>query len=127
MSLAEMDTSATPYERWSHLMRTAYAFLGDEPSRARFLSQLEESPYYEEAGARLDDEGNPLHDMVDDPELATLLVDLPMDVISALSFGVAVRLAAAEVRLKPEEIDRLVDATWRAITRPAAETLRRSR
>jgi TetR/AcrR family transcriptional repressor of multidrug resistance operon len=116
--LAEMDASAPPYELWCHLMSTAYAFLTEEPSRARFLTQLEESPYYEEARARLAVEGDPLSEIGAAPELAELLVDLPMDVIHALSFGVAVRLAAAGVRLTPEEVDHLVDATWRAITTP---------
>ena len=41
-----------------------------------------------------------------------------MEVISALSFGVAVRLIAAGVQLKPEEVDLLVEATWRAVTKP---------
>jgi TetR/AcrR family transcriptional repressor of multidrug resistance operon len=115
--LAEMDISAPPRERWDHLMRTVYAFLAEEPSRARFLTQLEESPFYEEARARLDDEGNALHDMADDPELAELLVDLPLDVINTLSFGAAVRLAAAGIQLKPEEVNQFVEATWRAITK----------
>ena len=116
--LDEMDVSAPPHERWGHVMRTAYAFLAAEPTRARFLTQLEESPFRRAAQARLDDEGHALHDMAADPELAELLVDLPPDVINALSFGVAVRLVAAGVRLEPEEVDRLVEATWRAITTP---------
>ena len=52
-------------------------------------------------------------------EFAKLLVPLPAEVIYALSFGVAVRLIAAGVSLKPEEVDLLVDATWRAVTKPA--------
>jgi hypothetical protein len=39
-------------------------------------------------------------------------------VIYALSLGVAVRLIAAGVQLKDDELDTLVSATWRAVTRP---------
>jgi hypothetical protein len=45
-------------------------------------------------------------------------VDLPLEVIYTLSLGVAVRLVAAGTRLKDEELDTLVTATWRAVTRP---------
>ena len=48
----------------------------------------------------------------------SLIVDLPYQVIYALSLGVAVRLIAAGVQLKDEELDTLVAATWRAVTRP---------
>ncbi len=49
---------------------------------------------------------------------ASLIVDLPNQVIYALSLGVAVRLIAAGIKLKEEELDTLVVATWRAVTRP---------
>ena len=51
-------------------------------------------------------------------EFTALIVDLPNQVIYALSLGVAVRLIAAGVQLKDEELDTLVTATWRAVTRP---------
>ena len=38
--------------------------------------------------------------------------------IYTLSFGVAVRLIAGGIQLKDEELDTLVTATWRAVTRP---------
>ena len=116
--LAEFHEGAPPYEAWRHILTAAYNFLAEEPERARFLTQLEESPYYEEAHARLMATGDPLYEMAKADELAELLVPLPTEVIYALSFGVAVRLIAAGVQLKPEEIDLLVDATWRAVTKP---------
>ena len=84
--------------------------------RARFLTQLEESPYYEEAHARLIAAGDPLVEMASSEDLTRLLIPLPTEVIYALSFGVAVRLVAAGVALKPAELDLLVEATWRAVT-----------
>jgi len=118
--LAELDTAASPFDQWDHLLKTAYDFLSEEPERARFLSQLEESPYYEEAHARLVAAGDPLGEAAQSEGFASLLVDLPNQVIYALSLGVAVRLIAGGIKLKGEELDALVIATWRAVTRPQA-------
>ena len=95
-----------------------YDFLSEEPERAGFLSQLEESPYYEEAHARHIASGDPLAETFQSDELRSLLIDLPEPVIYALTFGVAVRLIAGGVQLKDDELDTLVEATWRAVTRP---------
>ena len=116
--LAEFDAAASPFDQWGHMLKTAYGFLSEEPERARFLSQLEESPYYEEAHARLVAAGDPLTEVARSEGFVPLLVDLPNQVIYALSLGVAVRLIAAGVQLKDEELDTLVIATWRAVTRP---------
>ena len=116
--LEGLDAAASPFEQWDHMLRTAYGFLSEEPERARFLSQLEESPYYEEAYARLVAAGDPLAEAVQSGRFAPLIVDLPNQVIYALSLGVGVRLIAAGVQLKDEELDTLVAATWRAVTRP---------
>ena len=114
--LATYDGSAPPHERWHHILTAVYAHLAAEPERARFLTQLEESPYYEEAFARLVETGDPLLELADTPELNELLVPLPGEVIYALSLGVAVRLIAAGIQLKPDELELLVEATWRAVT-----------
>jgi TetR/AcrR family transcriptional repressor of multidrug resistance operon len=116
--LEEHDAAANPFDQWDHLLKTAYGFLSEEPERARFLSQLEESPYYEEAHARLVAAGDPLAEAAISEEFMSVSVDLPIQVIYALSLGVAVRLIAAGVQLKDEELDTLVAATWRAVTRP---------
>ncbi|MCP4965483.1 MAG: TetR/AcrR family transcriptional regulator [bacterium] len=116
--LEDFDQSAEPYERWHHLLTRSYDFLSEEPERARFLTQLEESPYFEEAHSRLAAAGDRLAEIGKSEELTELLVPLPYEVIYTLSFGVAVRLIAAGVLLKPEEIDLLVGATWRAVTKP---------
>lgn len=120
--LADLDASAAPQVRWRHMLTTAYAFLAEQPERARFLTQLEESPYHEEAYSRLVLAGDPLAEAALADDLVDLLVPLPHEVIYALSLGVAVRLVAAGVRLKSAEIDLLVDATWRAVTRPDQPT-----
>lgn len=117
--LANFDQTAQPFEAWRHILTAAYEYLAEEPERARFLTQLEESPYYEEAHSRLIAVGDPLYEAAGSEEFANLLVPLPPEVIYALSFGVAVRLIAAGVQLKSEEVDLLVNATWRAVAKPA--------
>lgn len=116
--LEDYNASVSPFEQWRHILTTAYAFLSEEPERARFLSQLEESPYYEEAHARLVAAGDPLAATAAKEEFLDLMVELPPEVIYALSFGVAVRLIAAGAQLKDDEVDTLVTATWRAATKP---------
>ena len=116
--MADLDDTEPPFEVWRHILTTAYEYLAEEPERARFLTQLEESPYYEEAHSRLMAMGDPLFAAVGAERFAKLLVPLPFDVIYALSFGGAVRLAAANVKLKPAEVALLVEATWRAVTKP---------
>lgn len=115
--LAGYDETAGPQERWRHVLTATYTHLATEPSRARFLTQLEDSPYYEEAHARLVESGDPLTTIAAASDLQELLVPLPLDVIYALSFGVAVRLIAGGISLKPEELELLVQSTWRAVTR----------
>ena len=116
--IAGMDTSESPFEQWSHMLKTAYRFLSEEPERARFLSQLEESPYFDQALARLAAAGDPLGEASRSETFARLLVDLPDQVVYALSIGVAVRLIAAGIYLEERELETLVAATWRAVTRP---------
>ena len=45
------------------------------------------------------------------------LVPLPMEVVYVLTMGVAVRLVASGIKLSNEELETLVGATWRAITK----------
>lgn len=116
--LRDFPEGAEPYQVWKHILAAAYEFLAEEPERARFLTQLEESPYYREAHARLMATGDPLAEAASSEEFIELVIPLPTEVVYALSFGVAVRLVAAGVQLKPDEVDLLVDATWRAVTKP---------
>jgi AcrR family transcriptional regulator len=113
-----LETDASPFEQWDHILKTAYDFLSAEPERARFLSQFEESPYSKEAYARPAATGDPLAAIVQSEAFASLVVDLPAPAVHTLSLGVAVRLVAAGVRLDADGLDTLVAATWRAVTGP---------
>jgi TetR/AcrR family transcriptional repressor of multidrug resistance operon len=117
-ALAELDENAEPFEAWRQILTAAYEHLSSEPERARFLTQLEESPYYEEAHARVMATGDPLYEASHAEDFAAILVPLPSEVIYALSLDVAVRLIAAGVQLETQEVELLVAATWRAVTNP---------
>ena len=110
------DPEAAPSERYRHLVHGAYAHLSAEPERARFLTQMEESPYHDAAHEQLVSQGDPLAEEALRPDLVELLVPLPGDVIYEMSLGVVVRLVAAGASLTPIELDTLTNATWRAIT-----------
>lgn len=112
------DAGAPPRERYRRMMFAAAEYLLAEPERARFLTQMEESPFHSRATELLREQGDRLLEEATKPDIAAVLVPLPPQVIYALSFGALVRLAAAGTHLALPELDTLIDATWRAITRP---------
>ncbi|MGI9584167.1 MAG: TetR/AcrR family transcriptional regulator [Acidimicrobiia bacterium] len=116
--MENLDASADALDQWSHILKASNVYLSEEPERARFLTQLEESPYYEEAHQRLVAAGDPLSDAGRNSDMFDLLIDLPWEVIYALSLGVLVRLIASGTQLKRDELETLVTATWRAVTLP---------
>ena len=114
--LAGLDPDAVPPERYRQLWTGMYTYLRDEPERASFLVQLEASPYYASALRLLQEQGDPLIAEAGRSDLLELLIDLPLDVLYALSLGTAVRLAAAGVDLTIAEMEAIAAATWRAVT-----------
>ena len=99
-----------------HIWRATYLHLLEQPERARFLTQLEESPYFESAYRMLQEQGDPILEEAAREDLLALLIPLPMEVLYSLSLGAAVRLVSSGATLTDEEIDTLIAATWRAIT-----------
>lgn len=112
------DPGALPVDRYRHIARATYAHMREVPERARFLTQLEGSPYHSQAHELLLEQGDRLAEEAARPDLVALLAPLPEGVVWALSLGPILRLAAADDRLSDDEIDRVVEATWRAITLP---------
>jgi len=114
--LASLDRNAAPKHRHAHIWRAIYLYLQEEPERARFLTQLEESPYFESAYRMLQEQGDPIIEEATRPDLLALLIPLPMEVIYSLSLGAAIRLVSSGAALSEDEIDTLIAASWRAIT-----------
>jgi TetR/AcrR family transcriptional repressor of multidrug resistance operon len=116
-AIAAADPDAPPQERYRQMWMAAYRHLSAEPRRARFLTQLEESPYHETAHRLLLEQGDPLVEEAARPDIAELLVPLPAELLYSLSLGTAVRLVASDLRLDDAQLETLVAAGWRAITR----------
>lgn len=119
-AVAGLDLTASPRARFGQMWRQAHGHLASRPERARFLLQLEASPYAlanHEAAASPDD---PLLAAASAPDLVAELVDLPLVVLYELCFGPAVRLAAHQgegIELDADGLARLEEACWRAVTR----------
>lgn len=114
--LAEVDLEALPKDRFIQLWLAVYHHFAREPSRARFLAQLEESPFHVEAGRRLEEAGDPILDQAARPDLTELLVDLPLAVIYSFTVGMAVRLVASGTSLSEDQLEAVANACWRAVT-----------
>lgn len=115
-----INPADSPAERFRLLWRSVYGHLAHDPDRARFLVQIESSPY--SAALRAEGAADPedeLRRAAAASDLAPLLADLPLEVIYDLGIGPAVRLAADPSQILDEaSLERLATACWRAITKP---------
>jgi len=111
------DPGAPPHERFVAMWLALYAHLAAHPEDARFLVQVEHSPYVararEHASGREDD---PLVAAAGAPDLVGLLAPLPPAVLWELGLAPAARLAAAGTGLSEAELAATAEACWRAIT-----------
>lgn len=111
-----VDPGLPPGERFRVLWRNIHRHLAAAPDRARFLLQVEVSPYGPEAHRAA--MGEPA---AGDPVTATFadvahgLVDLPPLVQFDLAVGPAIRLVASGEELDDAGLDRLARACWRAV------------
>jgi AcrR family transcriptional regulator len=120
LSAAAIETlqeQATAAERFRSMWLGTYRYLAANPEHARFLLQVDDSPYRARAHDAVD-EDDPLREQAMDPDLVAQLLALPLDVLYELGIAPAVRLAAAEVQLQDTELEAVAAACWRAITRP---------
>lgn len=114
---AAVDEAAAPEQRFLELWSAALQHLLDHPEDARFLQQVDASPYAAEVHAQgLADADDPLLAEAARPDLAGLLAPLPLEVLYDLAFGPAVRQAASGVPLAEPDRTLLAHACWRAIT-----------
>jgi AcrR family transcriptional regulator len=98
---------------WHHVFR----HLDADPARARYIQQVEASPYADVAHQRALERHDPLVEAA--AEMAPHTVDLPPLVVWDLGFGPAIRLAAAAgEKLDESQLDTLARACLRAVKRP---------
>ncbi len=117
---AEVDATLPPDQRFRALWLAYHHFLRTNPAHARFLLQVEHSPYRGSAHeAAMADQNDPLEAQVATPDLVALLLPLPDDVLYDLALGPAIRLAAAGQTMTPDQLEKIATACWRAVTVPA--------
>ncbi|MER8188307.1 TetR family transcriptional regulator [Kitasatospora sp. NPDC094015] len=109
-----------PAEQWFRdLWLSCYRHLRANPEHARFLLQVEHSPYRARAHeAALADQDDPLLAQVASPDIAAQLLALPLEVLYELALSPAIRLAAGEAELTDAQLDEIAAACWRAVSRP---------
>ena len=116
-AVARLDPGSTLDEQLLQVWHDAYRHLEADPARARYLVQVEASPYADEAHRRALERDDPLSAAA--AEMRRYTVDLPPLVVWDLGFGPAIRLAANPQRdLDSAGLDTLARACLRAVKRP---------
>lgn len=116
-AVANIDTPATPRERFVQMWIGIYDHLHAEPEDALFLEQVDSSPYRQAAHERVIAGGDdPLVDEATRADLWSSFVDLPVTVLYDLGLAPAIRLAAQRLTLNGTQLHRVAHACWNAIT-----------
>lgn len=116
---AGLDPGVPADERFHAMWLACYRYLTANPGHARFLLQVEHSPYRGPAHAyALTRDDDPLLAQVALPDVSARLLPLPLDVLYELSLGPALRLAASRIELTESQLVETAAACWRAVSRP---------
>ena len=91
-AVAGLDQEAALDEQFLHIWHSVYRHLEADPARARFLIQVEASPYAGPAHRRALEQDDPLSAAA--AKMRAHTVELPPLVVWDLGFGPALRLAA---------------------------------
>jgi len=118
-AMTGLDAGAEAGAQFRGIWLAAYRHLRVNPDHARFLLQVDHSPYRSAAHQAAIGGGDPLVAQAVVPGTAARLLPLPLDVIYELGLNPAVRLAAGGIDLTNEQLDEIAGACWRAISRPA--------
>lgn len=113
-----LDAGMPPAERFRGVWVNSYRYLEAHRDHARFLLQVDNSPYREAAHQAAIADGDPLVEQVALPDVAARLLPLPLEVLYELGLAPAVRLAAGGMELTEDQLGDIAGACWRAISRP---------
>ncbi len=115
-AVAGMDETRPPRVQFQHVWHNVHRHLAADPARARYLAQVEASPYSQRAHELAMERDDPL--VAASARMAEHTVDLPPLVVWDLAFGPAIRLAAdPQSTLHTQQLDRLAEACWRAVSK----------
>lgn len=119
-AIGHVDARASAERRFEQLWRGVHRHLTSDPDRARFLLQVDTSPYASTAHRMVLERGDdPIMREATTPDLMAQLAPLPLEILYDLGIGPAVRLAATAPSQTLDEaaLAHLAAACWRAITR----------
>lgn len=116
-AMSGLDAAETPAQRFRAIWLAVYRHMAANREHALFLLQVDCSPYRAEAHEAAIAAGDPLVEQAAIPEIAALLLPLPLEVIYELGLAPAVRLAAVGAELSQDELVAVADACWRAVSR----------
>jgi hypothetical protein len=116
--MAGLDARSEADAQFRSIWLATYRHLKANPDHARFLLQVDHSPYRSAAHQAAIAGGDPLAAQAAMPDIAARLLPLPLEVIYELGLSPAVRLAADGTPLTDEQLDEIADACWRAISLP---------
>ena len=117
-AMAGLDTGAEPGAQFRSIWLATYRHLTANPDHARFLVQVDHSPYRSAAHAAAMAAGDRLAAHAATPAITARLLPLPLEVIYELGLSPAVRLAAGGTGLTDEQLNEIARACWRAISLP---------
>jgi AcrR family transcriptional regulator len=117
-AMAGLDAGAEEGAQFRSVWLAAYRHLKANPDHARFLLQVDHSPYRGAAHQAAIATGDPLAAHAATPGIAARLLPLPLEVIYELGLSPAVRLAADGTELTDEQLNEIARACWRAISQP---------
>ena len=115
-ALSAIRTEDPPEQRFRHMWFAIRDHMLADPVRAKFLVQVDTSPYSAPAHeAALESDDGKLMEAAGS-DMAALFVALPQRVLYDLAIGPIVRLVAREESLTGAEWERLVSSCWSAVT-----------
>jgi len=121
-AVAGLDPGAAAPARFHRIWLATYSHLNANPDHARFLLQVDHSPYRNAAHQAAIADGDPLVAQAAEPGARAWLLPMPLEVLYELGLSPAIRLAAAQIQLTGDQLDQIAHACWRAITGPEQHT-----
>lgn len=118
-AIDRIDPGDPPEQRFRQLWLAIYRHLAQHPEHARFLLQVDHSPYRHDLYAAVIADGDALLAAVTAPDITAQLLALPLEALWELGLSPAVRLAAivGEIALTDEQLGEIAAACWRAVSR----------
>lgn len=115
-----LDPSDPPQQRFRQMWLATHRHLARHPEDARFILQVDHSPYRHDLYAAVIADDEPLLVAVTAPDVAAQMLPLPLEVIWELGLAPAVRLAAVahEIPLNDQQLAEIANACWRAVSGP---------